>query len=283
MTRLLRSFWLAAGLLAASVHAPLQAAGVGQATLYERLARAAPTLDREALRHALAAMQCAVNNGAEPAERLAVIDYSLPSSEQRLWIFDLRRQRLLLQDLVAHGKESGEHHATRFSNVEGSHQSSLGLFRTEESYIGQHGYSLRMDGLEPGINDRARERAIVNPRRRLRRPGLGREARPPRPQPGLPGGAPGSGAHGGRQPQGRAVHVLLVPRPGMAAVLRLPELPAAAGGRRAGQTQGLAELKLRRPRLLRAGRAARPRRTCGTPAGARASAPGRPRSSPTAG
>lgn len=161
MTRLLRSFWLAAGLLVASVHAPLQAAGVGQATLYERLARAAPTLDREALRHALAAMQCAVNNGAEPAERLAVIDYSLPSSEQRLWIFDLRRQRLLLQDLVAHGKESGEHHATRFSNVEGSHQSSLGLFRTEESYIGQHGYSLRMDGLEPGINDRARERAIV--------------------------------------------------------------------------------------------------------------------------
>lgn len=126
-----------------------------------RLAHAAPDLDRHVLRHALAAMQCAINNGAAPAERLAVIDYSRPSTERRLWIFDLATQRLLLQELVAHGKQSGDTHATRFSNIEGSHQSSIGLFRTAESYHGQHGYSLRMDGLEPGINDRARERAIV--------------------------------------------------------------------------------------------------------------------------
>ena len=129
--------------------------------LLDSLSRAAPGLNKEALRHAVAAMQCAVNNGAQPAQRLAVIDYSLPSTARRLWIFDLKRQRVLLRDFVAHGRQSGENHATRFSNREGSHQSSLGLFRTAESYQGKHGYSLRMDGLEPGINDRARERAIV--------------------------------------------------------------------------------------------------------------------------
>lgn len=106
-------------------------------------------------------MQCAVNHGAEAASRLAVIDYSQPSTARRLWIFDLQRKRLLLSDYVAHGRRSGENFAQSFSNREGSYQSSLGLFRTAESYRGKHGYSLRMDGLEPGLNDLARERAIV--------------------------------------------------------------------------------------------------------------------------
>jgi hypothetical protein len=129
--------------------------------LFERLALTAPGLDRQVLRHALAAMQCALRHGAEPAQRLAVIDYAQPSIARRLWIFDLQEQRLLLNDLVAHGRLSGENLATRFSNALGSHQSSLGLFRGAESYRGKHGYSLRLDGLEPGVNDRARERAIV--------------------------------------------------------------------------------------------------------------------------
>ena len=127
----------------------------------ESLAQAAPTLKRKILDHAVAAMRCAIDNGARPAQRLAIIDFSLPSTEPRLWIFDLPSRSLLLRDLVAHGQKSGETFATRFSNVTGSHQSSLGLFRAQESYFGKHGYSLRMDGLEPGINDRARERAIV--------------------------------------------------------------------------------------------------------------------------
>lgn len=159
MTRLLRSLWLAAGLAAFS--SPLLASTSSAPSLLDSLARAAPSLNREVLRHALAAMQCAVNNGSAPAERLAVIDFSLPSTERRLWIFDLERKTLLLRELVAHGQGSGDNFATRFSNREGSHQSSIGLFRTSETYVGQHGYSLRMDGLEPGINDRARERAIV--------------------------------------------------------------------------------------------------------------------------
>jgi hypothetical protein len=159
MTRLIRLLWLAAGLAAFS--SSLLANTPRTPALIDSLAKAAPTLNREVLRHALAAMQCAINNGSQPAERLAVIDFSLPSTQRRLWIFDLSSKRLLLQDLVAHGQKSGENFATSFSNTEGSHQSSIGLFRTSESYHGAHGYSLRMDGLEPGINDRARERAIV--------------------------------------------------------------------------------------------------------------------------
>jgi hypothetical protein len=141
--------------------APLSAAISAQDALLHELARTAPALNKQALQHALAAMQCVVNHGAEPARRLAVIDYSRPSTERRLWIFDLQRKRLLLRDFVAHGRKSGENFAQVFSNRLGSHQTSLGLFRTAESYRGKHGYSLRMDGLEPGLNDLARERAIV--------------------------------------------------------------------------------------------------------------------------
>lgn len=129
--------------------------------LVRTLSSQAPALETKVLQKAVAAMNCAVNNGMAPAERLAVIDFSLPSSQPRLWIFDIGRMELLLEDFVAHGQNSGDNYATRFSNRIGSYQSSLGLFRTQESYFGRHGYSLRMDGLEPGINDRARDRAIV--------------------------------------------------------------------------------------------------------------------------
>jgi hypothetical protein len=129
--------------------------------LVRSLAAEAPALEPKVLQKAVSAMKCAVNNGMEPADRLAVIDFSLPSSERRLWIFDLQQKQLLLEEFVAHGQNSGDNYANRFSNIVGSYQSSLGLFRTQESYFGRHGYSLRMDGLEPGVNDRARDRAIV--------------------------------------------------------------------------------------------------------------------------
>ena len=78
-------------------------------------------------------------------------------------MFDLDRGRLLYQELVAHGRGTGERFAERFSNVEGSHWSSLGLFAQEPrlTTAPADGYSLRLDGLEPGFNDRALERAIV--------------------------------------------------------------------------------------------------------------------------
>lgn len=94
-------------------------------------------------------------------ELLTIIDYSLPSTEPRIWVIDREARRVLHHGLVAHGRGSGENFAVEFSNREGSLQSSLGLFLTEETYVGRNGYSLRLEGLEPGINDRARERTIV--------------------------------------------------------------------------------------------------------------------------
>lgn len=129
--------------------------------LFSALSSSAPGLNPRVLKYALDASECAVRNGVKPPRRLAVIDFSLPSSEQRLWIFDLEKRALVMRDLVAHGRNSGGLESTRFSNVEGSYQSSIGLFRAAESYRGKHGYSLRLDGLEPGFNDLARQRAIV--------------------------------------------------------------------------------------------------------------------------
>jgi L,D-transpeptidase catalytic domain len=135
--------------------------------LLDRLQRLAPHANPKVLALALEAAQCAAATGAiDAARRLAVIDYSLPSTEPRLWVFDLgsadqNQARLLYTEHVAHGKGSGENFANAFSNRESSHQSSLGLFATAETYTGGNGYSLRMDGLEPGINDQARARAIV--------------------------------------------------------------------------------------------------------------------------
>ncbi len=92
---------------------------------------------------------------------VTIIDFSKPSTEKRLFILDLRNQQVLYQTFVAHGKNTGANMATKFSNNKGSNQSSLGLYRTGESYQGKHGYSLRLDGLEKGFNDHARSRAVV--------------------------------------------------------------------------------------------------------------------------
>jgi hypothetical protein len=110
---------------------------------------------------ALRAYRCGQREGQFRRPVLTVIDYSLPASEPRLWVIDLRRKRVLHHELVAHGQNTGAAVAVAFSNRMGSRQSSLGLFRTDEPYVGKHGYSLRLSGLEPGYNDLARERAIV--------------------------------------------------------------------------------------------------------------------------
>lgn len=130
--------------------------------LLDRLQRLAPDANPKVIALALEAAECAAASGvAAPAQRLAVIDYSRPSTERRLWVFDLKKTILLYAEHVAHGRNSGENFANAFSNRESSHQSSLGLFATAETYFGGNGYSLRMDGLEPGINHLARARAIV--------------------------------------------------------------------------------------------------------------------------
>jgi len=125
------------------------------------LCRAAPSISNRVVELALQAASCAERKLERDPRYLAIIDYSRPSTERRFWLFDRRTGRLIAEELVAHGRNSGENFATRFSNDPGSHESSLGLFLASETYVGKHGYSLRLDGLEPGFNDAARERAIV--------------------------------------------------------------------------------------------------------------------------
>ena len=92
---------------------------------------------------------------------LSVIDFSLPSTVKRLWIIDMAKGEILLHTVVSHGKNSGLLMAEKFSNTPESNQSSLGFYKTAETYQGKHGYSLSLDGLESGVNDQARNRAIV--------------------------------------------------------------------------------------------------------------------------
>jgi len=92
---------------------------------------------------------------------LSIIDYSKPSTEKRFFIIDIENHKLIYHTLVAHGKKSGYLNATKFSNKIGSHKSSLGFFRTGNSYFGIRGFSLQLEGLEKGINDNARLRGII--------------------------------------------------------------------------------------------------------------------------
>ena len=136
-------------------------AHAAESSLQAALSKLAPNANPKVIGLALAATECAAAQGQPPSDRLAVIDYSKPSTEPRLWVFDLATRKLLYRELVAHGRNTGENLARKFSNTPESLQSSLGLFRTLDTYAGHNGYSLRMEGLEPGINDHALERALV--------------------------------------------------------------------------------------------------------------------------
>jgi len=118
-------------------------------------------VDREVFSLALDSAAKAVTRGEAALSTLTVIDFSRPSTSRRMWVYDLRSRELLFEEHVAHGRNSGHNLPTQFSNQPESNQSSLGLFRAAEGYVGKHGYSLRLDGLERGVNDLARARAIV--------------------------------------------------------------------------------------------------------------------------
>jgi hypothetical protein len=159
MIRPFRTLLASAPLLGALFFLPAQTHAAD--SLGDALSRLAPSADPKVIGLAVQAAECAQTQGGQPADRLAVIDYSKPSSEPRLWVFDTVNRKLLFQELVAHGKNSGDANATKFSNAPDSLASSLGLFRTSDTYTGKNGYSLRMTGLEPGVNDQAMARAIV--------------------------------------------------------------------------------------------------------------------------
>jgi hypothetical protein len=92
---------------------------------------------------------------------ITIIDLTKPSTEKRFFVIDLKSKKLLYDCYTAHGKNSGENYALAFSDKAGSLMSSQGFFITGETYIGKHGYSLKLDGVENGINSNAREREIV--------------------------------------------------------------------------------------------------------------------------
>lgn len=92
---------------------------------------------------------------------LTICDFSKSSRQKRLYIIDIANNKLVTHTYVAHGKNSGGEYATSFSNQPESLQSSLGFYITSNTYIGEHGLSLRINGVDPGYNDKALERSIV--------------------------------------------------------------------------------------------------------------------------
>jgi hypothetical protein len=121
----------------------------------------ADNIDQNVLQLGLVAYLKAKNRGIINNPYLTIIDYSKPSSERRLWVVDMRSNKVLFNTWVTHGKNSGDVMATSFSNEPGSLKSSIGVFLTKDPYNGGNGYSLRLLGLEQGINDNAYSRSIV--------------------------------------------------------------------------------------------------------------------------
>jgi len=148
--------------VALALAVPNASAATPMTSLLTPLLRQSPGLRANVLSLALTALNNAESRGlVKRDDRLTVIDYSLPSTQPRLFVFDLATKRLLFRELVAHGRNSGDNKTSYFSNDPGSLATSLGLFVTEDTYVGSNGYSLRLRGLEAGFNDMAWNRAIV--------------------------------------------------------------------------------------------------------------------------
>jgi hypothetical protein len=117
--------------------------------------------NQESFTEALKGFYLLKEKGLIKKDILTLVDFSLSSNIKRLWVIDLSKNVVLFQSLVAHGRNTGEEFATNFSNSAQSFKSSLGFYATGEVYNGKHGFSLKLDGLEKGLNDHARERAVV--------------------------------------------------------------------------------------------------------------------------
>ncbi len=130
---------------------------------FEKAGLAASGLDSNVFRKALVGYyNLKKTNLVSPIRQiLTIIDFSRKSSQKRLWIVDLASNKLLFNTLVAHGQGSGGDMATSFSNLENSHQSSLGFYITSETYFGKHGFSMKLEGMDKGFNTNARDRAVV--------------------------------------------------------------------------------------------------------------------------
>lgn len=136
--------------------------GISTHSIYDSLDLDALGLSRQAFEYAQRGWNKLFREGRLSNDSiLAIADFSQPSSRKRLYILDLKQYKILFHTLVAHGRNSGKELATSFSNKASSFKSSPGFYITGETYTGKHGYSLKLKGVEKGINDNAYNRAIV--------------------------------------------------------------------------------------------------------------------------
>jgi len=130
--------------------------------LYDQMNLDSLGLSPEAFKYGVQGYMNLVSNGTVKNDHiLSIVDFSLPSSKKRLFVIDVMTGKLLFNTFVSHGRNSGQEMATEFSNDLNSFKSSLGFFVTGNTYSGEHGYSLRLQGQEVGINDNAYNRDIV--------------------------------------------------------------------------------------------------------------------------
>lgn len=132
------------------------------ASLYAELSLAEKGLSREVLDAALEGYEKLVQEGIVANQQyLTIVDMSQSSRKKRLYLIDVENHELAMNTFVSHGKNSGVDMANKFSNIPESEQSSLGFYVTKHTYVGKHGLSLKLEGLEEGFNDNAERRAIV--------------------------------------------------------------------------------------------------------------------------
>jgi hypothetical protein len=133
-----------------------------EVSVYESLELGKLGLSKEAFDYAINGHDFLAANGKlQNQDILSIVDFSLPSSQKRLFIVDLKNNKLLFHTYVSHGRGSGAEMATEFSNQAESHKSSLGFYVTGDTYMGKHGLSLRLLGQDKGFNDNANDRSIV--------------------------------------------------------------------------------------------------------------------------
>ena len=146
----------------ATLSAPVTASASTSFLLYDSLHLNDFGLSPQAFSYALKGYEKLKKSGKLVNEKvISIVDFSLPSYKKRLFIIDISNFKLLYNTYVAHGQNTGKAYANAFSNKPESHQSSLGFYITSGTYNGGNGFSMYLNGMEPGFNDRANERAIV--------------------------------------------------------------------------------------------------------------------------
>lgn len=130
-------------------------------TVYDSLHLKQAGLSKKVFTMALKGMAKLVKTRHIKDNLLAIVDFSQPSNAKRLYVIDLNTSQLMYNTYVAHGMKTGKLNAVSFSNKQASNKSSLGFYVTGNAYQGSNGYSLRLQGVEKGINDGAMRRGIV--------------------------------------------------------------------------------------------------------------------------